>query len=68
MGTQDLVLTPEGLLAFVEEAGEGTIRVKYANSESQGLYPKGTALPVVARRADLDKARAALRAPAVKEG
>lgn len=67
MATGDLVLTPEGLLAVVEEEGKEQVRVKYANHETYGLYPKGTALSLVARRADLEKARRE-PAPAAKEG
>lgn len=69
MAVNDLVLTPEGLLAFVEAIDEaGATRVIYVNHETRGIYPKGAALPVVARRADLDKARTAFKAPAPKEG
>lgn len=67
MAQGDLVMTPEGFLGYVEVEGD-PLRVKDANSETRWLYPKTKPLPVVARRADLEKARAAHTGPPPKEG
>lgn len=68
MTVNDLVLTPDGLLAIVEEIAAEQIRVTIVNHATSVLYPKATPLPVVARAAELERARATKTAPAPKEG
>ena len=63
MEPHDLVVTPEGLLAEVLDPE--AIDVQIANHSTIVHYPAGTRLPVIARAAELEQARAAA---AVKEG
>ncbi len=64
MEKNDLVLTPDGLLALIEEVGAEKVTVKIANHETRVLYEAGKArLPLVASAADLEQARGALAAP-----
>jgi hypothetical protein len=51
MDVQDLVRTPDGVLAIVEEIAENGIRVKERDSETRIFYPAGTALTIVEREA-----------------
>lgn len=58
MAKGDVVMVPEGLLAVVEECGEESTRVRIVNSHgAEVIYPSNVELPVVARAADVDRAR-----------
>jgi hypothetical protein len=52
MEPNDLVVTPEGQLAYVREVKDGTVITQIANHETLAIYPAEAVRPI-ARGADI---------------